>query len=148
VLEERSSPPADVRPPRQRNSSEQLAEEIRSFLIEQVLVTRRTPSPPTLGVVELTPGRCTGCFDSPDEAIVWDTGHQAYVHKLLTGRGRRFSPRLRQPRGLFRLPVTGPRESARPDREQPRLDLAVLRALGIAEGAALRAGVPGHVRGR
>ena len=46
-------------------------------------------SVPNLGVVELTIA-LHRCFDSPRDAIVWDTGHQSYVHKMLTGRQDRF----------------------------------------------------------
>mgnify|MGYP000122610086 CR=1 FL=1 len=44
---------------------------------------------PSLGVVELTLA-LHYCFDSPEDKIVWDVGHQAYAHKLLTGRRERF----------------------------------------------------------
>lgn len=55
-----------------------------------------------LGAVELTIA-IHRVFDSPDDVILWDTGHQAYVHKLLTGRRDRFD-RLRQPGGLSGYP--------------------------------------------
>ena len=61
-----------------------LAEEVRQFLIESVSQTGGHLGP-NLGVVELTIA-LHRVFDSPTDTIVWDTGHQAYVHKLLTGR--------------------------------------------------------------
>jgi 1-deoxy-D-xylulose-5-phosphate synthase len=77
-----------------------LAEEIRAFLIENVSRTGGHLGP-NLGVVELTIA-LHRVFDSPRDAIVWDTGHQTYVHKLLTGR-QDFS-RLRKRGGLSGYP--------------------------------------------
>jgi 1-deoxy-D-xylulose-5-phosphate synthase len=62
----------------------QLAGEIRSFLIAEVSKTGGHLGP-NLGVVELTMA-IHSVFDSPKDSIVFDTGHQSYVHKLLTGR--------------------------------------------------------------
>ncbi|MCB1302414.1 MAG: 1-deoxy-D-xylulose-5-phosphate synthase, partial [Tetrasphaera sp.] len=62
----------------------QLAGEIRQFLIHSVSKTGGHLGP-NLGVVELTIA-VHRVFDSPDDAIVFDTGHQSYVHKVLTGR--------------------------------------------------------------
>lgn len=78
----------------------ELAEEIRSFLVAQVSKTGGHLGP-NLGVVELTLA-IHRVFRSPRDAIVFDTGHQSYVHKLLTGR-RDFS-RLRQKDGLAGYP--------------------------------------------
>jgi len=78
----------------------QLAEEIRRFLVTEVSKTGGHLGP-NLGVVELTLG-IHRVFDSPRDAIVWDTGHQSYVHKLVTGR-HDFS-RLRQKGGLAGYP--------------------------------------------
>ncbi len=77
-----------------------LAEDIRAFLITNVSRTGGHLGP-NLGVVELTIA-LHRVFDSPHDAIVWDTGHQSYVHKLLTGR-QDFS-RLRQRGGLSGYP--------------------------------------------
>ncbi|GAB2515414.1 1-deoxy-D-xylulose-5-phosphate synthase [Paramicrobacterium agarici] len=63
---------------------EQLAEEIRQFLIAEVSQTGGHLGP-NLGVVELTLA-LHRTFDSPHDAVIFDTGHQSYVHKLLTGR--------------------------------------------------------------
>jgi 1-deoxy-D-xylulose-5-phosphate synthase len=63
---------------------DELAEDIRGFLIQAVARTGGHLGP-NLGVVELTVA-LHRVFDSPVDRILWDTGHQAYVHKLLTGR--------------------------------------------------------------
>lgn len=76
---------------------EQLAEEIRREIIEKVSV-RGGHLAPNLGVVELTIALHT-VFKTPDDQLVWDIGHQAYVHKLLTGRRERFHT-IRQFGGL------------------------------------------------
>jgi len=68
---------------------EQLAAEIRTELIETVADTGGHLAP-NLGVVELTLG-LHRALDCPDDKIVWDVGHQSYVHKLITGRRDRFS---------------------------------------------------------
>src|SRR5438105_6762427 len=75
----------------------QLAEEIRREIIEKVSV-KGGHLAPNLGVVELTMAlHCA--FDTPDDLLVWDIGHQAYVHKLLTGRRTQFHT-IRQFGGL------------------------------------------------
>lgn len=77
-----------------------LAAEIREFLIAEVAKTGGHLGP-NLGVVELTIA-LHRVFDSPRDPIIWDTGHQSYVHKILTGRTD-FS-RLRQRDGLAGYP--------------------------------------------
>ncbi len=67
-----------------REQLAQLADEIREFLVREVSKTGGHLGP-NLGVVELTMA-IHRVFDSPRDAIVFDTGHQSYVHKLLTGR--------------------------------------------------------------
>ncbi len=78
-----------------------LAAEIRSFLIAEVSKTGGHLGP-NLGVVELTIA-LHRVFDSPRDPIVFDTGHQSYVHKMLTGRQGLF-PTLRQRHGLAGYP--------------------------------------------
>ncbi len=78
----------------------ELAAEIRRFLVTEVSKTGGHLGP-NLGVVELTMA-IHRVFDSPRDAVVWDTGHQSYVHKLLTGR-QDFS-RLRMKGGLAGYP--------------------------------------------
>jgi 1-deoxy-D-xylulose-5-phosphate synthase len=79
----------------------ELAAEIRSFLVEKVSATGGHLGP-NLGVVELTIA-LHRVFTSPDDAIIWDTGHQAYVHKIITGRAGEFDT-LRQEDGLSGYP--------------------------------------------
>jgi 1-deoxy-D-xylulose-5-phosphate synthase len=76
---------------------EQLAQEIREFLITTLSSTGGHLAP-NLGVVELTLA-LHYLFDSPNDKLIFDVGHQAYVHKLLTGRRDRF-PTLRKYKGL------------------------------------------------
>ncbi|MFB3051153.1 MAG: 1-deoxy-D-xylulose-5-phosphate synthase N-terminal domain-containing protein, partial [Acidimicrobiia bacterium] len=61
---------------------DELCEEIRAFILEKVSKTGGHLSP-NLGVVELTIA-LHRVFDSPRDRLIWDVGHQAYVHKLLT----------------------------------------------------------------
>ncbi|WP_318615261.1 1-deoxy-D-xylulose-5-phosphate synthase [Sporosarcina sp. YIM B06819] len=79
----------------------ELAEEIRKFLIGKLSVTGGHIGP-NLGVVELTI-MLHRLFDSPADKILWDVGHQAYVHKILTGRAGEFDS-LRQFKGLCGFP--------------------------------------------
>ncbi|MBY8338936.1 1-deoxy-D-xylulose-5-phosphate synthase [Streptomyces spinosirectus] len=79
---------------------DQLAEEIRSFLVDAVSKTGGHLGP-NLGVVELTIA-LHRVFESPKDRVLWDTGHQSYVHKLLTGR-QDFS-KLKQKGGLSGYP--------------------------------------------
>ncbi|MEV4874732.1 1-deoxy-D-xylulose-5-phosphate synthase [Streptomyces cyaneofuscatus] len=79
---------------------EELAEEIRTFLVDAVSKTGGHLGP-NLGVVELTIA-LHRVFESPQDKVLWDTGHQAYVHKLLTGR-QDFS-RLKSKGGLSGYP--------------------------------------------
>ncbi len=78
-----------------------LAEEIRRFLVQCVSRTGGHLGP-NLGVVELTIA-LHRVFDSPRDTLVWDTGHQAYVHKLLTGRHEGWD-RLKKTGGLSGYP--------------------------------------------
>ncbi|MFD7008579.1 1-deoxy-D-xylulose-5-phosphate synthase [Rhodococcus jostii] len=88
---------------RQLNSAEmkQLAAEIREFLVQKVAATGGHLGP-NLGVVELTLA-LHRIFDSPADPIIFDTGHQAYVHKILTGRKDDFDS-LRKQGGLSGYP--------------------------------------------
>src|SRR5205823_12807902 len=100
MLLEKISSPADIRD----LSYEQLAtlaSEIRTFIVNAVSVTGGHLGS-NLGVVELT-FALHRVFDSPRDILLWDTGHQAYVHKILTGRRDRFTV-LRQRGGLSVFP--------------------------------------------
>src|SRR5437870_10167648 len=79
-----------------------LAAEIRDFLVQAVSRTGGHLGP-NLGVVELTIA-LHRVFDSPRDVILWDTGHQAYVHKMLTGRAPRLES-IRQAGGLSGYPL-------------------------------------------
>lgn len=80
---------------------EELSSDIRRFLIETLSKTGGHIGP-NLGVVELTIA-LHKCFDSPKDKIIWDVGHQSYVHKVLTGRTDQFDT-LRQYQGLCGFP--------------------------------------------
>ena len=92
---DRINSPADLKALTDAEISE-LIPEIREFLISGVS-SRGGHLASNLGVVELTLA-IHRVFDSPKDRIIFDVGHQAYVHKLLTGRRERFSE-LRIPGG-------------------------------------------------
>jgi len=92
--------PADLRH-LDEDQLDELAADIRRVLIE-VVAANGGHLGSNLGAVELTIA-LHRVLDSPTDAIVWDTGHQAYTHKLLTGR-RAWFPTLRRPRGLSGYP--------------------------------------------
>lgn len=97
---ERVHGPEDIRGLSSKESK-QLADEIRDFLLEHVSKTGGHLSS-NLGVVELTIA-LHQVFNTPQDQIVWDVGHQAYVHKILTGRKEGFDS-LRQKDGLSGFP--------------------------------------------
>ena len=130
--------PADLKALDPARLSE-LATEVRAFLVEQTSRTGGHLSP-NLGVVELT-FALHRVFDSPSDAIVWDTGHQAYVHKLVTGRAAEF-PRLRQAGGMSGYPSR--KESQHDLVENSHASTSLSYALGLAE-ARLRKRVGGFV---
>ncbi len=110
----------------------QLSDEIRSFLIEQVSKSGGHLGP-NLGVVELTIA-LHRVFESPKDVIVFDTGHQSYVHKLLTGRMAGFE-KLRQRGGLAGYPNRS--ESVHDVVENSHASTALSWSDGIAKGFAL-----------
>ncbi|MEK9518797.1 1-deoxy-D-xylulose-5-phosphate synthase [Streptomyces venezuelae] len=81
--------------------TEELAADIRRLLVEEVTRTGGHLGP-SLGVVELTLA-LHRVFESPRDQILWDTGHQTYPHKIITGRADAFGT-LRQPGGLSGYP--------------------------------------------
>ena len=83
------------------NELNELATEIRGFLIEKVSKSGGHLGP-NLGIVELTIA-LHRVFESPRDVMVFDTGHQTYVHKILTGRASGFD-KLRQRGGLAGYP--------------------------------------------
>jgi len=92
--------PSDLRP-LSLTQLEDLAAEIREFVVSAVSETGGHLGS-NLGAVELTLA-LHRVFDSPRDAILWDTGHQAYIHKLVTGRRAGFS-KLRQADGISGYP--------------------------------------------
>lgn len=134
----RITSPADVRALRPGQLDE-LAAEIRQFLVQAVSRTGGHLGP-NLGVVELTIA-LHRVFSSPTDTLVFDTGHQSYVHKLLTGRGD-FS-RLRQRGGVSGYPSRA--ESEHDVVENSHASTALSWADGIAKAHALRGAVDRHV---
>jgi 1-deoxy-D-xylulose-5-phosphate synthase len=116
-----------------------LADEIRSFLVSKVSRTGGHLGP-NLGVVELTMA-LHRVFDSPHDAILWDVGHQAYVHKILTGRQAGFDD-LRQQEGLSGYPSRA--ESEHDFIENSHASTGLSYADGLAKAFQL-AGARRHV---
>jgi 1-deoxy-D-xylulose-5-phosphate synthase len=116
-----------------------LAAEIRDFLVAKVSRTGGHLGP-NLGVVELTLA-LHRVFDSPNDRILFDTGHQAYVHKIVTGRQDGFD-RLRQRGGLSGYPSQA--ESEHDIIENSHASTALSYADGLSKAFALR-GEPRHV---
>jgi len=111
---------------------EKLAQEIREFLVRTVSNTGGHLAP-SLGVVELTLALHT-VFNAPKDHIVWDVGHQAYVHKILTGRRGRFST-LRQYGGISGFPKVS--ESEYDSFGTGHASTAISAALGLASARDL-----------
>lgn len=111
----------------------QLADEIRTFIIESVSKTGGHLGP-SLGVVELTLA-LHYFFDSPKDKMIWDVGHQSYVHKILTGRKDRFCT-LRQYKGISGFPKIT--ESEHDAYGAGHASTAISAALGFAVGRDLR----------
>ena len=126
VLESIDSP-ADLRAlgPEQLD---ELSQEIREFLVEKVSRTGGHLGP-NLGVVELTIA-LHRVFDSPNDVLLWDTGHQSYVHKILTGRREGFD-HLRQEGGISGYPSRA--ESPHDVIENSHASTALSYADGIAK---------------
>jgi 1-deoxy-D-xylulose-5-phosphate synthase len=124
--------PADLKrlPPEQLP---RLAAEIREFLVDKVTTTGGHLGP-NLGVVELTMA-IHRAFDSPDDPVIFDVGHQAYVHKVLTGRQDDFD-RLRLLDGLSGYPSRA--ESEHDFVESSHASSALSYADGLAKAFELR----------
>jgi 1-deoxy-D-xylulose-5-phosphate synthase len=115
-----------------REQLDALAAEIRSFLVENVSRTGGHLGP-NLGAVELTLA-LHRVFDSPRDTLIWDTGHQTYVHKLLTGRQEGFAT-LRQRGGLSGYPSRA--ESPHDVVENSHASAALSWADGLAKAREL-----------
>ena len=118
---------------------EQLARELRETIITTVARTGGHLAP-SLGVVELTLA-LHYVFDTPRDRLVWDVGHQAYAHKLLTGRKDRFAT-LRQYRGLSGFPKRA--ESEYDPVGAGHSSTSISYSLGMAAAKAIQ-GEPGKV---
>ena len=129
--------PADVKGLNEEQLAE-LCEEIRTFIVDTVTTTGGHLGS-NLGAVELTLA-LHRVFDSPRDVILWDTGHQAYVHKLLTGRRYGFKT-LKQAGGMSGYPNRS--ESEHDWIENSHASTALSYAHGIASGFALR-GIDGE----
>lgn len=110
-----------------------LASEIRQFLVETLSKTGGHLAP-NLGVVELTLA-LHYVFDSPKDKLIWDVGHQAYVHKILTGRRDMF-PTLRQYKGLCGFPKMN--ESPHDVWETGHSSTSLSAAMGMATARDLK----------
>jgi 1-deoxy-D-xylulose-5-phosphate synthase len=128
----RITSPSDLRSLSPEQLSD-LAAEIRAFLVEQTS-KRGGHLGPNLGIVELTMALHM-VFDSPTDPILFDTGHQAYVHKIITGRADRFD-RLRTRNGLSGYPSRA--ESAHDWIENSHATTSLSYADGLAKAFSLR----------
>ena len=113
----------------------EVAEEYRQFLIESVAKTGGHLGA-SLGVLELSIA-LHYVLNSPEDKICWDVGHQAYVHKMITGRKDRMCT-LRQPGGLSGFPA--PWESAHDPFIVGHAGTAITQALGLAAARDIKKG--------
>ncbi len=118
----------------------ELAAEIRSFLVEKVSRTGGHLGP-NLGVVELTLS-IHRTFDSPKDIVLFDTGHQSYVHKIVTGRADKFDG-LRQRGGIAGYPNR--RESEHDVIENSHASTALSWGDGISRGFSITGQHDRHV---
>ncbi len=128
---EKIKTPADLRA-LEGDQLEELCGEMREFIVQAVSRTGGHLGS-NLGAVELTVA-VHRVFESPRDVIVWDTGHQAYVHKLLTGRQTDFET-LRQRHGLSGYPSSG--ESAHDVVENSHASTSLSWASGLVTGFEL-----------
>ena len=112
---------------------ESLCVEIRNMLISTISHNGGHLAS-NLGVVELTVA-LHRCFNSPDDKIIWDVGHQTYVHKILTGRADKFST-IRQENGIAGFPK--PEESPHDIFISGHSSTSVSVACGVAEAMKLQ----------
>lgn len=129
---DRVNSPADIKKLNLEELNE-LADEIRMFLIDKVSKTGGHLAS-NLGVVELTIA-LHRVFDSPSDKIVWDVGHQSYVHKIITGRKDKFDT-LRKLGGLSGFPKGN--ESEHDAFNTGHSSTSISAALGIAKARDLK----------
>ena len=131
LILDRINGPEDVKKLRGEELS-QLAEEIRTFLIEKISMTGGHLAS-NLGVVELTIALFRA-FSLPEDKIVWDVGHQSYTHKILSGRKDGFDA-LRQYGGMSGFPKRA--ESSCDAFDTGHSSTSISAGLGIAQGRDL-----------
>lgn len=139
MLLETISSPADLRRLDQ-SQLDDLVAEIRSFIVDAV-TTHGGHLGSNLGVIEITLA-LHRVFDSPDDVILWDTGHQSYIHKLITGRREDFA-HLREEGGLSGYPSRS--ESEHDWMENSHASTIVSYAHGMATANQLRGESHRHV---
>lgn len=131
MLLERITGPNDIKNI-EKEDYKMLAEEIREFLIDRISECGGHLAS-NLGVVELTMALHL-CLDMPEDKIVWDVGHQAYTHKILTGRKEEFN-QLRTYGGISGFPKR--RESECDPFGTGHSSTSISAALGIASGCQI-----------
>jgi len=123
--------PKDIKKLNKKEKIE-LASDLREFIIKTVSDTGGHLAS-SLGVVELTIALFS-CFELPKDKIIWDVGHQTYVHKILTGRKERFNT-LRQMGGIAGFPRTS--ESPYDSFDTGHSSTSISAALGMARARDL-----------
>ena len=114
---------------------EQLAEELRQLIVDSVERTGHGHLGSNLGAVELTLA-LHRVFDSPRDILLWDTGHQAYVHKMLTGRAGDFDT-LRQAGGLSGYPCRAESEHDWIENSHASTIISYAHGLAVAQESEL-----------
>ena len=138
MLTDRVITPTDLRA-MDYNELDALAEQIRALMVDAV-TTHGGHLGSNLGAVELTLA-LHRVFDSPRDAIIWDTGHQAYVHKIVTGRANRFDE-LRKTGGLSGYPSREESDHDWVENSHASTSLSYAHGLALAYRAAERRGGP------
>ena len=121
-----------------KDELEQLAEELRQLIVDSVEATGHGHLGSNLGAVELTLA-LHRVFDSPRDILLWDTGHQAYVHKMLTGRAGDFTT-LRQAGGLSGYPSRAESEHDWIENSHASTIISYAHGLAVAEESELGEG--------
>ena len=119
---------------------QQLAQELRRFIIE-IVATKEGHLGASLGVVELTIA-LHYVFNTPDDLLIWDVGHQAYGHKILTGRKHQFHTN-RQHKGLSGFPKRD--ESVYDAFGTGHSSTSISAALGMAIASQLKGELRQHI---
>ena len=129
---EKINSPEDVKKLKKKKK-EKLAQELREYILETVSKNGGHLAS-NLGVIELTIA-LHSVFNTPKDKIVWDVGHQAYAHKIITGRREQFKT-LRQLDGLAGFPKTS--ESEYDSFNTGHSSTSISAALGMARARDLK----------